>query len=127
MHLNILNEAQTNLLPTISRFKREYYLVCGTAIALQIGHCESIDFDIFIEKSLRKSEIFKKIQQDKHHVIHSYKDYNQQNLVINDVKLIFFQFPYKIESIKEIKGIIKMPDLLTLVAMKAFAFGRRAK
>jgi hypothetical protein len=27
----------------------------------------------------------------------------------------------------EIKGIIKMPDLLTLAAMKAFALGRRAK
>lgn len=127
MFLDILNEAQTNLLPTISKFKREYYLVGGTAIALQIGHRESIDFDLFKEKSLRKSEIFKKIQQDKYHIIHGYEDYNQLNLVINDVKFTFFQFPYKVESVKEIKGIIKMPDLLTLSAMKAFALGRRAK
>ena len=52
-------------MPTIAKFKREYYLVGGTAIALQIGQRESIDFDLFKLKSLRKSEIYKKIEQDK--------------------------------------------------------------
>ena len=49
MHLEILNKEQKELLPILSQFKREYYLVGGTAIALHIGHRESIDFDLFYE------------------------------------------------------------------------------
>jgi hypothetical protein len=35
MHLDILNDNQKALHPLLSMFKREYYLVGGTAIALQ--------------------------------------------------------------------------------------------
>ena len=54
MHLEILNKEQLDLLPILSQFKREYYLVACTAIALHIGHRESIDFDLFKEKDIRK-------------------------------------------------------------------------
>ena len=46
MHKNILSRSQTDLLPLISSFNREYYLVGGTAIALYLGHRRSIDFDL---------------------------------------------------------------------------------
>ncbi len=126
-HLNILTENQLDLLPLISQFKREYYLVSGTAIALQIGHRESIDFDLFKEKALRKSDIFSKIRTKTKNIAHGYEDYNQLNLVVNSVKFTFFQYPYQIPRDVELKGIIKMPDLLTLAAMKAFESGKRAK
>lgn len=127
MHLEVLNENQRQLLTLVSLFKREYYLVGGTAIALQIGHRESIDFDLFKEKKLRKSDIFKKINLQKKVFITGYEDIDQLNLIIDEVKFTFFQFPYKIPLKNELKGIIKMPDLLTLAAMKAFALGKRAK
>lgn len=47
MHDEILNVAQKKLLPLLAQFKREYYLVGGTAIALHIGHRRSVDFDMF--------------------------------------------------------------------------------
>ncbi|MDO8952122.1 MAG: hypothetical protein Q7U86_05815 [Draconibacterium sp.] len=47
MHREILSNEQVNLLSIVKQFKREYYLVGGTAIALQIGHRRSIDFDLF--------------------------------------------------------------------------------
>ena len=31
----------------MAQFRREYYLVGGTAIALHIGHRRSVDFDMF--------------------------------------------------------------------------------
>lgn len=127
MHLEILSEQQIELLPLISQFKREYYLVGGTAIALQIGHRQSIDFDLFKDKNLRKSDIYKKIHSKTKNVINSYEDANQLNLIVNGVKLTFFQFPYEIPKNKGLKNTIKMPDLLTLSAMKAFALGKRAK
>ena len=127
MHLEILNQNQKELLPFISQFKREYYLVGGTAVALHIGHRESIDFDLFKLSNLRKNDIYKKIAQSKIGYKFGYENYEQLNLIINDVKFTFFSFPHKIPTNSEIKGVIKMPDLLTLAAMKAFALGRRAK
>ena len=47
MHSEILNDRQRELLPLMAQFRREYYLVGGTAIALYLGHRRSIDFDLF--------------------------------------------------------------------------------
>lgn len=49
MHLEILNREQAELLPFLKKYKKQYYLVEGTAIALHIGHRKSIDFDLFTE------------------------------------------------------------------------------
>jgi Nucleotidyl transferase AbiEii toxin, Type IV TA system len=127
MHLEILSKEQMELLSLISQFKREYYLVGGTAIALHIGHRESIDFDLFKLADLRKNDIYKKVIASKFGFKFGYENYEQLNLIINQVKFTFFSFPHKIPINAAIKGIIKMPDLLTLAAMKAFALGRRAK
>jgi hypothetical protein len=127
MHLEILSKEQIQLLPVLSQFKREYYLVGGTAIALHIGHRESIDFDLFKLADLRKNDIYKKVTASKFGYKFGYENYEQLNLIINQVKFTFFSFPHKLPTNAEIKGVIKMPDLLTLAAMKAFALGRRAK
>lgn len=127
MHLEILNQNQKELLDFISLFKREYYLVGGTAIALHIGHRESVDFDLFKLSGLRKNDIYRKIAASKIGYKFGYENYEQLNLIINNVKFTFFSFPHKIPLKSEIKGVIKMPDLITLSAMKAFALGRRAK
>ena len=47
MHTEIFNISQVALLPLVKQFKKEFYLVGGTAIALHIGHRRSIDFDLF--------------------------------------------------------------------------------
>lgn len=47
--------------------------------------------------------------------------------VISGVKCTFFSFPFEIHATTDYNGIIKIPDLLTLSAMKAYALGRRAK
>jgi hypothetical protein len=125
MHLEILSEAQKELLPILAQFKREYYLVGGTAIALHIGHRESIDFDLFKEKTIRKKDVYAKLKNIHYKV--TFADYNQINMLSNGVKITFFSFPYAVPINSELKTVLKMPDLLTLGAMKAFALGRRSK
>lgn len=44
-----------------------------------------------------------------------------------EVKVTFYHYPYAIEFKVNLDHIIKIPDLLTLAAMKAFALGKRAK
>lgn len=127
MHPEILSKEQKRLLPVIALFKKEYYLVGETAIALHLGHRQSVDFDLFKKNKLRKNDIFTKLRSVSREIINGYEDSDQLNLMVDGVKFTFFQFPYEIPIHSELEGIIKMPNLLTLSAMKAFALVRRAK
>ncbi len=62
MYLNILSSKQKELLPFINSFSKEYYMVGGTAIALQIGHRESIDFDLFKLSNVQPFKIQQRLQ-----------------------------------------------------------------
>ena len=127
MHSNILTKEQVELLPLIQQFKREFYLVGGTAIALQMGHRRSIDFDLFKYSNLNYTRIEKKLINSKMPFQITRKVSEQVNVVINSVKATFFQYPYEIDAIIDFKNCMRMPDLLTLAAMKAFALGQRSK
>jgi hypothetical protein len=128
MRKDILTANQVKLLPLIREFSREYYLVGGTAIALHLGHRRSIDFDLFTSGRVKKQSIKRTI--DRHPFPVSdllFEDSEQIHLVIDGVKLTFFSFPYLIDAPVDFEKIIRMPDLLTLAAMKAYALGGRAK
>ena len=51
----------------------------------------------------------------------------QMNLVVNGVKLTFFQYPFPIVPEDKFKDVFRMPSLISLAAMKAYALGRRSK
>lgn len=127
MYTNILSPEQIELLPYLKKFNKSFFLVGGTAIALHIGHRRSIDFDLFSNSELKKSGIKKYLLEIPFKQIPLFEDYDQLHLMVNGVKLTFFMFPYKLEHVMQLEGIISMPDLLTLAAMKAFALGRRSK
>jgi hypothetical protein len=127
MHKEILNRNQQDLLPLISSFKREYYLVGGTAIALYIGHRRSIDFDLF-----KLSDINHKRNLDKIAKFHlpftvTRRVKEQMNLTINEVKMTFFQYPFNIQAETSFDKYIQLPSLLDLAAMKAYALGHQSK
>jgi hypothetical protein len=42
---------------------------------------------------------------------------------VDNVKITFYQFPFKINAENRFDNIVNVPDLLTLAAMKAFALG----
>jgi hypothetical protein len=56
-----------------------------------------------------------------------FSDVDQAHFYINGVTVTFFHYPYPVEHPEMLEGIISMPSLLSLSAMKAFALGRRAK
>jgi hypothetical protein len=127
MHNEILTAKQRELFPYISQFKRTFYLVGGTAIALHIGHRESIDYDLFTFNKLNKSRIKRKLLTIPFRQKIIFEDVDQMHFYINDIKVTFFNYPYQVEHPVNIDNIITMPALLSLSAMKAFALGRRAK
>ncbi|MFH1456820.1 MAG: nucleotidyl transferase AbiEii/AbiGii toxin family protein [Patescibacteria group bacterium] len=127
MHKEILTKQQTELLPIVKSFAKDFYLVGGTAIALQIGHRRSIDFDLFTDKNFGNLAIKNKVSKQIKINRQLYTETNQLNLIVNEVKITFFKYLFNIQCAEKLDDIIKMPDLLTLSAMKAYALGMRAK
>jgi len=127
MYLEILSKQQQELLNFISVFRRNYYLVGGTAIALYIGHRQSIDFDLFTSNKINKSLINKIVLKQKYKKQLIFSDDEQIHFLLNDIKVTFFYYPYTVMHNEMLKNVISLPSLLTLSAMKAFALGRRAK
>lgn len=127
MHKEILIKKQAALLPLVKSFSKRFGLVGGTAIALYIGHRRSIDFDLFTDKEFDNFAIRKAISRFSKidRVLTDLK--GQYTIVIDNVKLTFFHYPFAISFSNKFNGVIKLPDLLTLSAMKAYALGRRAK
>jgi hypothetical protein len=128
MHRNILKKEQVELLPLIKIFKKDFYLAGGTAIALHIGHRYSLDFDLFTSGDIKRKGL-KMLMARHNYTVQQilFEDPIQLHCIVNGVKLTFFQFPYPITPSVEFEKTIKMPDLLTLAAMKAFALGGRGK
>ena len=127
MHLKVLTEQQQKLLPLLETFSDQYGLIGGTALALQLGHRESVDFDLITAEKLNVDGISNTIR--KKHAIDQVlvQNSNEYTLLVEGVKLTFLHFPFSIKFATSLPQVILMPDLLTLAAMKAYALGRRAK
>lgn len=127
MFKDILDKNQIELLPVMSQFKREYYLVGGTAIALYIGHRRSIDFDLFKYSGINHKRNLDKLQTSGFQTTITRRVSEQMNLIINNVKVTFFQYPFDIKPVTTFDNCFRIPSLLHLAAMKAYALGRRSK
>jgi len=127
MHKEILTKRQADLLPLLKLFSKDFGLVGGTAIALYLGHRQSIDFDLFSLKDFDNLKIRRKILKSQKLFKVIRDEIGQYTIVIKGVRLTFFYYPFKIDFSKNFENIIKLPDLLSLAAMKAHALGRRAK
>ena len=127
MYNEVLNKNQIDLLPVMSLFKREYYLVGGTAIALYIGHRRSIDFDLFKPSPIHHKRNLDKLSNAGFSFMVTRRVDEQMNLIVNDVKVTFFQYPFPVQANEKYENIFRLPSLLQLAAMKAYALGRRSK
>jgi hypothetical protein len=125
MRLEVLKSKQQEILPFLSQFKG-FYLVGGTALALQMGHRLSVDFDLFIEKEL-STGLFDKAKK----VFIGFKVRSllklpaQLAIMVNDVKVDFvkddFGLLLKPLEFKKLK-IAQIPEI---AAMKAYALNFR--
>lgn len=127
MHKEIFSDKQLELLQLVKQFKREFYLVGGTAIALHIGHRRSIDFDLFKYNTIQPKNIVTKISGFDFPFIITRRVTEQMNVTINDVKFTFYEYPFNIDANLKFEDTLRLPELIDLAAMKAYALGRRSK
>ena len=127
MHKEIFTKEQEKILPLVVDFSDRFGLVGGTAIALHLGHRRSIDFDLFSNKKFGNQSLLNKILTFGKPDQILFNRLGELTFIINGVKMTFFHYPYDIIYAESFGYKIKMPDLLTLASMKAFALGQRAK
>ena len=96
IHIEVLNTAQKNVLPALANalVNAGFYLAGGTALALQVGHRQSIDFDWFtpqlgdpevLFRNLKSSDIVFEIQSISPETVY---------LVIDTVQMSFISYDY---------------------------------
>jgi hypothetical protein len=97
MHYDILDEHRRALLPTLAGFKGKFYLAGGTALALQIGHRDSIDFDFFCLEPFDTARLFEECVGTfaSHTIVKTQDEQNTLGILIdNSISITFMAFPY---------------------------------
>lgn len=130
--LDILPEPQRRLWDELRELPPEFVLYGGTAIALHLGHRESVDFDFFSNKSLDPTQLTLAIPFLAGATV-TQREPNTLSCIINrggQVKLSFFGLP----SIPRLQPPLIAPDnglqiasLLDLAGMKASVVQMRAE
>ena len=127
MYNQVLSSNQKALLPLIGKFSPAFGLVGGTAIALQLGYRRSMDFDLFTENEFDNEKVRDTIRKNNKIQETLVENPNELTLLVDNVKITFYKYPFRVSFSKDFDSLIRLPDLLTLAAMKAFALGKRAK
>lgn len=127
LHAEILSEEQKTLLPFLKEFRGDFGLVGGTALALHIGHRESIDFDLFTPEPIQHTALRQRVVAFAKDIRTIVENPDEYTVLVNGVKVTFLRYPFPIEYAVPWEDYADVPDILTLAAMKAYALGRRAK
>lgn len=130
IHLQILDKKRQKIFGQFFELlkKEEYYLAGGTALALQIGHRQSFDFDLF--KNTPVSFALKR------KVIKAFSEYSLQALIDTadeltltldqEIKITFLNYFWD-PIFPLIKGLKTIPllSIKDIALTKAYALGRR--
>jgi len=125
MHEQALTKEASVLFPELAKFE-EFYLVGGTALALQIGHRLSVDFDMFSSGEL-PINLLQKIKRtfSGSSVAVTYSSHEQLNVVIGGVQATFLSYPYPIIDPLISYREVSLAGVREIAAMKAFSLGKR--
>ena len=140
----VLAPSQQKLLPLLEEFSSTHFLAGGTAIALQLWHRESIDFDFFSRWSQWSfADFFTKIQslgfdvsdEDKERYAGAeFVDQDEIHVTINWVNVSLIDFSRTLYNYQEIRlewthqilGWLRVASLLELACMKVYAMITRS-
>lgn len=125
MYLEALKSKQRKIFKKLAEFPN-FYLVGGTALALQIGHRISLDFDFFSDKDILPTLLKKVRRVFKEFEVRTILDHSEQlSVTVTGIKLDFVKYDFPLVlGLNELAGIkiLKVPEI---AAMKAYALNYR--
>ena len=128
-HTEILDQRRQSLLPLIAQAGQNFYLAGGTALALQLGHRDSIDFDFFAARDIDTASLWQHIAEIfiGHNLLKTQDEKNTLSLIIDgEVRLSFFGYHYQLlEPTIPVSGL-ELASVLDIGCMKLSAITGRA-
>lgn len=125
MHQEVLEQKNLKVVSLLKNFPG-FYLAGGTALAIQLGHRRSIDFDLFSNKKM-PADLLKRVEQ----VFTGWRvkilvnNSDELTVTVDDVKVTFLFYPFPVLlQLKEFQGIKLLP-VKEVAATKAYTIGRR--
>lgn len=102
IHYEILDTERRALLPTLAKVRAHgFYLAGGTALALQLGHRDSIDFDFFCADPFDTTDLLRALESMLvgHTLTRTQEERNTLGILIdNTVRASFMTYPYPLVS-----------------------------
>ena len=126
MHREVLTKRAAELFGSLSRFPG-FYLAGGTALALQIGHRTSVDFDLFSNKDIERS-LLPRVQRafpDAASIAPLINNPDELTVLVDDVKITFLKYPFPTFDPFVIYDQVPLLSVREIAATKAYTIGRR--
>ena len=125
---HILSSTQNEILPRLSFTKPEFYLGGGTALALQLGHRTSVDFDFYAPRKFDNQQMSQTINRlfpgtD----TSSEQPENTLRLDVMGTEVSVFYYPYPLLDPVVDYGSVSLASLTDIAAMKTAAVVQRAR
>lgn len=126
-HKNILSDKHLEVLNKLKSLPEETYMAGGTALALQLGHRTSLDFDFYTKQHFETEIVLKSFQQDIPDI--KIERIAKDTLILNaeGISVSLFYYPY--ELIRNLVPFedVKLASIEDITAMKIVAVSMRGK
>lgn len=123
---DILDKKRLSLLPKLKFLKKQgFYLAGGTALALQIGHRVSVDFDFYNPAAFDSEKILAEFQENSAKTTLIQKAKNTLIAKIEGIDISLFTYQYKLLHPLVITGSFNLASLEDIAAMKLIAIIQR--
>ncbi len=129
LHLDILDKERQELLTNLLPFTQKYVLGGGTALALQLNHRKSFDFDFFSSESL-PTNLLEKLSEKI--TIGTISVDTSSELTFftpnNEIKTTFLHYPFKYKlPLMEFDNRLTLFSVKDIAIKKAYTIGRRGE
>lgn len=125
MHPEVLTKPAARLIGSLGNFSG-FYLAGGTALALQIGHRVSVDFDLFCDDEISRT-LLQRVRREYAESTLSplVNDAGELTVLVDGVKITFLTYPFPArEPFVMYEGVWLM-SVQEIAATKAYTIGRR--
>jgi len=123
LHLDIFDSKRKNLLPGFEIFKKDFCLAGGTALALQIGHRISTDFDFFCPQDIDTVRLFSDLKEDfaAKDILKIQEEKNTLTVLLAGIKVSFFSYKYPLVKRRIKSDYFELASLEDIGCMKLAA------
>lgn len=127
LFIDFLDKERLEVWGKLVSFKNYGTLAGGTALALQLNHRKSLDFDIFIDNTVKQNLLLKVGDLFGRNNLEVVIDSPDELTIFfkKEIKISFVYFPFKPLHEKILTKSLDLFDIKDLFSNKAYAIGRR--